>query len=191
MAALLMPYLRRIDGTIFIAAGIPGNGMANSNNLSFFVGVQLKKGEAKNILKDFSDVMKMFGMHFTKNGDKYIIPSSSAAPITMQVVDDKCLVVTNRALAQPGNSAAAKAIKDNVAALWCNLSDNVCKDLLDIPGFKFTLGVNTDANAEFSFSNTKTPLLVRLAESIHSAATPAPVESDDFTYGFTPIDTIQ
>jgi hypothetical protein len=191
MAALLMPYLKRIDGTIFIAAGLPGNGAVSENDVSFFVGIQMKKGEAENILKDFSDVMSMLGVRFTKDGDKYVIPSSSATPITVQVVDKKCLVVTNRSLAQSGNSVAEKALKDNAAALWCDLPGSVCRDLFDVPGFKLTLGVKKDAKAEFSFTDSNMPLLVRLADTVYSAATPLPDESDDFTYGFTPIDTIQ
>ena len=193
--AVMMPYMKRIDGTILIAAGSTtdsrlSSGPGLSNDINFFVGIQLDKRKAAATLTDFSDILTTFGIPPVKQDDTYVWQIPGVAPVRMFLVNGNCLVLTNRPLEQLGNDRAAKAMKGNTVALWADIPNALAEKTYGGRGFRFTLESDETVEASFGLNGSTLPLLEQLADAV-SASTPDTVVTDDDELGFTPIDTIR
>lgn len=193
--AVMMPYLKRIDGTILIAAGSTtdsriSSGPSLSNDINFFVGIQFDKRKAAATLTDFSDILTTLGIPPVKKDDAYVWQIPGVAPVRMLLVNGNCLVLTNRPLEQLGNDRAAKVLKGNTAAVWADIPNALAEKTYGGRGFRFTLESDETVEASFGLNGSTLPLLEQLADAV-GASTPDTVVTDDDELGFTPIDTIR
>lgn len=167
MMSLVIPYLKRIDGTVMVAVGPTLDERVTtqnfSNDINFVVAVQMKKSEIKQTLKDLGDISSTLGLPLMKKDDEYVWQAPGMAPVTLKAVDGNCLVLTNRPLSQLGNKAAAKIMKGNVAGLWANIPNTLAESTYGGRGFNITMEIDKDFEMEFSFNGTTAPLLEELS----------------------------
>ena len=194
MIGMVVPYLKRIDGTLMIAAGPTLDQRLTkadfSNDINFIVAVQMKKSEVAKTMRDFGDMLSMLGAPMVKRGEEYVIQVPGMAPVILKTVDGNCIVLTNRPLQQLGNDAARKAMKGNGFALWANIPDSLGEAVYGGYGFNLTAELNKDFEAKFMFNGQAAPIMEQLAliMSPDNSTDPSSV-SDDM--GFTPVDTIR
>lgn len=195
--ALALPYLKRIDGTLLIAAGATAdNRLSRSNfssDLNFVVAVKVAKNQAKTTLKDFAGVASLTGIPMIEKDGTYILQARGMSPVTMKIVDGSTVVIANRSLEQLGNDSAAKVMKGNSFALWANIPEETAEAMYGGRGFKLTMTLDGNFQSTFSFNGSSAPLLEQLATSISDNTDERPVEMNDAdnTLGFTPLDTIR
>lgn len=191
IAAMVIPYLKRIDGTLIIAAGPEGD-MAEdmSGKIKFFVGVELKKEEVKKTLSDVSDIIGMLGFPVSRQGDAMIWNVPGMAPVRMEVIDKRVLVVTNRVLEQLGNDAAKDVMKGNVAGVWANVPTKLAKETYGSCGFKLSMGLEDEFELKLRLNGSGAPMLEQIATIVADDSS-APVKEDADDLGFTPMDTIR
>lgn len=167
MMSLVIPYLKRIDGTVMVAAGPTLDDRVTtqnfSNDINFVVAVQMKKSDVKQTLKDISDMSATLGLPLMKKDDGYVWQAPGMAPVTLKVTDGNCLVLTNRPLSQLGNKAASKVMKGNVAGLWANVPNALGESTYGGRGFNIMMEVDKDFDMEFSFNGATAPLLEELS----------------------------
>ncbi len=172
MLAVIVPYLKRIDGTILIAAGPAQESDLDSagpqaRQLNFFVGIELKKSQVKATLDEFSNLITTLGLPITKlDGDRFVWSVPGMPPITMQVVDGNCIALTNRPLEQLGNKAADKILDGNSFAVWSNIPSKLAHDTYGGLGFKLNLEMDDDLDISFRFNGSDRPILEQVALSI-------------------------
>ncbi len=194
MIGMVVPYLKRIDGTLMIAAGPTLDQRLTkadfSNDINFIVAVLMKKSEVAKTMRDFGDMLSMLGAPMVKRGEEYVIQVPGMAPVILKTVDGNCIVLTNRPLQQLGNDAARKAMKGNGFALWANIPDSLGEAVYGGYGFNLTAELNKDFEAKFMFNGQAAPIMEQLAliMSPDNSTDPSSV-SDDM--GFTPVDTIR
>ena len=173
MLAVIVPYLKRIDGTILIAAGPAqeepdlDSAGPQARQLNFFVGIELKKNQVKATLDEFSNLITTLGLPVTKlDGDRFVWSVPGMPPITMQVVDGNCIALTNRPLEQLGNKAADKILDGNSFAVWSNIPSKLAHDTYGGLGFKLNLEMDDDLDISFRFNGSDRPILEQVALSI-------------------------
>lgn len=193
--AVAMPYLKRIDGTLMVAAGITRDDRVSpgdfTNEINFVAAVQVDKSKAKTMLADLASMASVAGMPMVQKGDDYIFQPSGATPITLKLVNGNCLIITNRQLDQLGNDAARKTLKGNSFGLWANVPNSTGEAVYGGRGFKLTMELDDDFESEFSLNGSTAPILEQLATMMSNDVNETPDESDSEEFmGFTPLDTI-
>lgn len=196
MMAVAIPYLKRIDGTILIAAGQPATDkhaatMQNATaQIDFFVGIELKKDQIKNTFDEMGNLIATLGIPATRLDDGRLLWSAPGiAPITIQVVNGNCIAITNRPLEQLGNEAVAKTLKGNAFAVWANIPEQLAKETYGGPGFKLEVEIEDKFDASLRFNGPKVPILEQLARIMApDESTSVVTDNDDFDYGFSPIE---
>ncbi len=196
LIGMIVPYLKRIDGTLMVAAGPTLEERLTkadfSNDINFIVAVQMKKSEVAKTMSDFGDLLSMLGAPMVKRGDEYVIQVPGMAPVILRTVDGNCIVLTNRPLQQLGNDAARKAMKGNGLALWANIPDSVGEAVYGGRGFNLTAGLDDDFEVKFMFNGQAAPIMEQFAMIMspdNAGGDGVSSSADDL--GFTPVDTIQ
>ncbi len=197
--ALALPYLKRIDGTLLVAAGATVDQRLSrpdfSNDVNFVVAVQVDKNQAKATLKDFAGVASLLGVPMIEKDGGYILQARGMAPVTLKIVNGSTIVLANRGLEQLGNDAALKVMSDNAFGLWANIPDAAGESIYGGRGFRLTMELDDDFETDFSFNGSDAPILEQLSAIVAADTDERPAETaaDDYssTPGFTPIDTIR
>lgn len=196
MMAVATPYLKRIDGTIFMAAGQPATGKPDATiqnvaaQIDFFAGIELKKDQIKNTFDELGNLIATLGIPATRLDDgRLMLSAPGIAPITMQVVNGNCIAVTNRPLEQLGNEAVAKTLKGNAFAIWANIPEQLAEESYGGPGFKLEVGLEDNFEASLQFNGPRIPILEQLALIMApDEYTSNRTDADDIDYGFYPIE---
>ena len=200
---MILPYLKRLDGTIMIAGGLSDpSDLSQSNlgrNINFVVAIQLKKSEVKKTISDLRDIIAMVGLPVVDKGYEFVMQTPGSDPISLKAVDNT-IVLTNRSLKQLGNNAARDAAKNNSFAIWANIPNSIGETVYGGNGFTLKMGVNDNFKMSFSFSDPTVPVFEQLAllisadrnpiEEIPASTETAP-EATANDMGFTPLDTIR
>lgn len=195
-AGMILPYLKRLDGTMMIAAGTdtPDITVNNfSSNINFIVVVQLKKNEVKRTMSDLGDIFSMLGLPVVRRDNEFVMQSPGMTPVTLKAVDNS-IVLTNRPLKQLGNDAVRKVAKGNSFAMWASIPDPIGEAVYGGRGFNMTMEVEDDFEMNFSFNGIPLPVLEQIAMIFapdNDAPDPAGLPDGDDDLGFTPIDTIR
>jgi hypothetical protein len=195
---MLLPYLKRIDGTVLIAAGPTVEehvSAANfSNAINFVVAIQMKKDQVKATMKELGGVISMMGLSANNKGDEYVLQFPGMAAVTLKSVDNNSIVLTNRPLQQLGNDAATKVMKGNAFGLWTNISNSFGEATYGGRGFKLTMELENDLEATFGFNGTVNPIIEELASLVspsNNVNVNGMTDTDFDDMGFSPIDTIK
>ncbi len=195
LIGMVVPYLKRIDGTLMIAAGPTLDERLTkadfSNDINFIVAVQMKKSEVAKTMSDFGDLLSMLGAPMMKRGDEYVIQVPGMAPVMLKTVDGNCIVLTNRPLQQIGNEAARKAMKGNGLALWANIPDSLGEAVYGGHGFNLTAELDDDFEARFMFNGQVAPIMEQFALIMSPDKSDDTSASADDDLGFIPVDTIR
>lgn len=198
-AGMLETYLKRIDGTVLISAGptTPSVGF-NPAQISFFIAVQLKSDQAKATLADIEGIIKMTGLPSVKKDNEIIVqPRNNEIPsFTAKMLDNKCLVVTNRSLNQLGNNVAADVMKDHAIGVWTNIPNDFAESSYGGPGLRCKIEVESDFEMKLGFSDASLPFIEQIIKVFSPDITQGGGSSDSGAVpvddlGFTPLDTIQ
>ncbi len=198
MMGVAIPYLKRIDGTILIAAGQPSAGesatdtndmrrmqpsVPGTSQVEFFIGIELKKDEIKGTFDELSNLIATLGIPATRLDDGRLMWSASGiAPVTMQVVNGNCIAVTNRQLEQLGNESAEKALKGNAFAIWANIPEQLARKQYGGPGFKLEVGIEDEFDASLRFNGRQMPILEQLAVMMTSDESSDTIGSDNIDF---------
>ncbi|MCM1504099.1 MAG: hypothetical protein NC127_02760 [Muribaculum sp.] len=173
MLAVVVTYLKRIDGTIFIAAGpaqMPLSGDAESlsaQQVSFFVSVELKKESVKVSMDDLKNLLNTFGIPATKTGDdEYVYTVPGLSPITLSIINGNCISLSNRQRNTAGNKSASDLLKGNSFAMWADIPTALAEKIYGGLGFKLIMTTDDEFNAEFNFNGSDLPILEQLALNI-------------------------
>lgn len=195
--ALVLPYLKRIDGTLLVAAGVTADERISSrkdfsNDVNFVVAVNVAKSQAKATLKDFAGVASLLGIPMIEKDGGYILQAKGMSPVTLKIVNGSTIVFANRSLEQLGNDAALKVMSGNSFGIWANIPDATGETLYGGRGFKLTMSLDGDFESSFALNGSSTPILEQLAVIMAADDEEVVAAPDsDITPGFTPIDTIR
>lgn len=194
--ALALPYLKRIDGTLLVAAGstvddrISRSGF--SNDVNFVVAVQVARDQAKATLKDFAGFASLAGIPMIEKDGEYIIQARGMTPVTMKIINGSTVVIANRSLDQLGNDAAKKEMKGKSFGVWANVPNSIGESIYGGRGFRLTMDLDGDFEADFSLNGSTAPIFEQLASIVAAGTDERPDTGDaDNSLGFTPLDTIR
>ncbi len=197
LMGMILPYLKRIDGTILLAAGLDDTSKLDPasivSDINFVVAVQMKKKEVKKTISDLRDIFSMIGLPVVDKGDEFVIQTPGMAPISLKAVGNS-IILTNRSLKQYGNNASREVLKGNSFAIWANIPNTVAENAYGGKGFKLTMELDDDFDAEFSFTDSTTPvleLIALLTSSDSDSLKSTTIDAASTDMGFTPIDTIK
>ncbi len=194
--ALALPYLKRIDGTLLVAAGATSDERISrsdfSNDINFVVAVQVAKSQAKATLKDFAGFASLLGVPMIEKDGGYILQARGMTPVSLGIVDGSTIVIANRSLDQLGNDAAAKLMKGKSFGLRANVPNAVGESIYGGRGFRLEMELDGDFEADFSLNGSTAPIFEQLSEIVAAGTDERPDTGDaDNAMGFTPIDTIR
>ncbi|MCM1092645.1 MAG: DUF4836 family protein [Lachnospiraceae bacterium] len=198
LMGIVLPYLKRLDGTIMIAAGLDDASALNpssiAGNINFTIAIQMRKDEVKKTMSDLRDIISMVGLPIVDKGDEFVMQSPGMAPISLKA-DGNSIILSNRSLKQLGNNAARDAAKGNSFAIWTSIPNSVAETIYGGKGFNLKMELEDDFEMEFSFTDSSIPVLEQIA-LLMAADSDSPenthIDSQlPGTIGFTPIDTVK
>ncbi len=199
LAGMVLPYLKRLDGTILIAAGLDNTSHLDpasiAGNINFTVAVQMKKNEVKKTMSDLRNIILMVGLPIVYNGDEFVMQSPGMAPISLKA-EGNSIILSNRSLKQLGNNAAREVAKGNSLAIWTGIPDAIGEATYGGKGFNLKMELEDDFKMSFSFTDASIPVLEQIAllmsaDSDSPANTQIDSREPDNSIGFTPIDTVR
>ncbi len=192
---LLLPYLKRIDGTLLVAVGVTEDDRLTSsgfsNDINFVVAVQADKKKLKETISDIAGVVSVLGLPMIEKDGEYVIHAKGMAPVIMKTVDDDCIVVTNRSLDQLGNDAARQVMKGNTFGLWANVPNATGEAMYGGRGFSLSMELDGNFESDFSFNGSTAPILEQIVTLMSNGNNEPPVADVPGDLGFTPLDTIR
>lgn len=195
LMGLILPYLRRIDGTIMVAAGPMADATMSAgdieNQISFVVAIEMSKENIKKTMSDINGLISTMGLSALRDG-KTIVWQVAGSPAITLTAEGNCLVFANRSLKQLGNDAARDCMKGNVVTVWANIPDSMGEVTYGGRGFSIDMEVSDDFSSRFRFNGSSAPILEQLAMLLQDDDDVNVVDDDDYdSLGFTPIDTIK
>lgn len=199
LMGIVLPYLKRLDGTIMIAAGLDDASNLDpssiAGNISFTVAVQMKKNEVKKTMSDLRDIISMMGLPVVDKGDEFVTQSPGIAPVTLKA-EGNSIILSNRSLKQLGNNAARDVAKGNSLAIWTGIPNAIGKATYGGKGFNLKMELEDDFKMSFYFTDSTIPALEQIAllmsaDSDSPANTQIDSREPDNSIGFTPIDTVR
>lgn len=198
--AVAFPYLKRLDGTLLVAAGVTVDDRLSraviASDINFVVAIQVDKSRAKDTMKDFAGLVSLTGVPMIEKDGEYFIQAKGMPPVTMKLVDSSTIVIANRNLDQLGNEAAAKVMKGNSLGVWANVPNSTGEAVYGGRGFRLTMELDGGFESEFALNGSTMPLLEQLA-GIVAAGTDERAVTEDVAsdtaegMGFVPLDTIR
>lgn len=159
-------YLKRIDGTLLIAAGPASELSANATvaqEISFVIAIQLAKGKAEETLSDFVAMFGSLGIQLSRQGDAYVWEQPGVPPLTMQVENSNTLVVATRPIKQLGNDKVKELFKGNAFAFWADIPSGFASATYGGPGIDMKMELDDDFSMSFRLKGSDTPLVEQLA----------------------------
>lgn len=199
LAGMVLPYLKRLDGTIMIAAGLDDTSHLDpssiAGNINFTVAVQMKKNEVKKTMSDLRDIISMMGLPVVDKGDEFVMQSPGTAPVSLKA-EGNSIILSNRSLKQLGNNAARDVAKGNSLAIWTGIPNAIGEATYGGKGFNLEMELEDDFKMSFSFTDSTIPVLEQIAllmsaDSDSPANTQIDSREPDNSIGFTPIDTVR
>lgn len=199
LAGMVLPYLKRLDGTIMIAAGLDDTSHLDpssiAGNINFTVAVQMKKNEVKKTMSDLRDIISMMGLPVVDKGDEFVMQSPGTAPVSLKA-EGNSIILSNRSLKQLGNNAARDVAKGNSLAIWTGIPNAIGEATYGGKGFNLEMELEDDFKMSFSFTDSTIPVLEQIAllmsaDSDSPANTQIDCREPDNSIGFTPIDTVR
>lgn len=167
--AVALPYLKRLDGTVLVAVGPTlderlDHSARISDQLNFFVGFQVKKGEAESTLRELVSALSMIGVNpVATAGGGYSISAPGIAPVNLIAIDNRMIAVSNRPLNQLGNDAARKLLKGNCIGVWADIPNALAESTYGGRGFRLNLTADETAALTFALNGSTAPILEQFA----------------------------
>lgn len=172
--AVAVPYLKRLDGTLLIAAGYTLDERLDrsaliSNQINFFLGAQVKKGEAAPALQELVSALSMLGLNPVKASDgSYTISVPGVAPVMFKALNGRTIAVTNRPLNQLGNDAARKLFKGCWCAMWADIPNSLAESTYGGRGFRLTIATSGTMHMTFALNGSTAPILEQFAMMVNA-----------------------